>query len=260
MLSKSYIDLRRGVKLYKVWMHHAWHDVSAKYKRTVLGTLWISGAMIATSIALSIVMGGIMGQDLPSVLPYIMGGILCFALPGFLLNEAPETFMSSSNIIKNHAHPFSYYIFENVARVFILFINNLVVFYITLAVLGKLTLPNWTVVPAIMLNFLNCVFWGGVVAMAAARYRDLRFLLPFMSQIIFFLTPVFWHPGNLKGWRTVILNLNPFYGLMEVIRAPLLGEMAPLIAWQLSAASLLLGALAWAVFFGVYRGKIAFWV
>ncbi len=216
--------------------------------------------MVATSIALAIVMGGIQKQSLPDILPYIMAGILCFYLPGYVLTEAPEVYMSSSNIIKNHAYPFTYYAFESVTRVFLVFLHNLVAYYLAMAILTRLAIPDWTILPALVLVYCNCLVWGTLASMVAARFRDLRFLLPFMSQIIFFMTPVFWHPNNMDGWRVWLVRVNPFYGLMEIVRSPLLGTTAPSLAWELSAASLIIGSLLWLFFFSRFRSKIPFWI
>jgi ABC-type polysaccharide/polyol phosphate export permease len=260
MLSKSINDLKRGILLYPTWLHQAYHEVSSKYKRTVLGSLWISGGMVATSLALAIVMGGIQGQDLPDILPYVMGGIIAYALSGYVMSEAPELFMSAAPIIKNHAYPFTYYSFESITRTFIIFLHNIVVYYIVTAMLMKLTVPHWSILFALVLVYFNSAIWGSLMAMLAARFRDMRFMLPFLSQIVFFITPVFWHPGNLKGWRTTIIQFNPFYGLMEIVRSPLLGQAAPMVAWAQSVTCLAVGALLWLVFFSRFRSKIAFWV
>lgn len=260
MLSKSVLDLKRGLSLYHVWLYQAYHEVSAKYKRTFLGSLWISGAMVATSLALAIVMGGIMQVDLAKMLPYTMAGIICFALMGYVLTDAPEAFMQAANIIKNHAYPYTYYTFEGISRTFVVFIHNIVVFYITVLILRQFVVPHWQIVPALVLVSATMFFWGSMASMAAARFRDLRFLLPFMSQIIFFLTPVFWHAESVSGWRSYIVHANPFYGLLEIVRAPLLGNAAPFIAWQLSLVTLGVGIALWTLFFSLNRGKIAFWI
>jgi ABC-type polysaccharide/polyol phosphate export permease len=260
MIQNALKDVTTGASLFNVWVYQAYHDVSSKYKRTVLGSIWISGGMVATSLALAIVMGGIQGQSLPDALPYIMCGILCFALPGYILGDAPEVYMSASNIIKNHAYPFSYYAFESVTRVFIIFLYNLVAFYIVMFALNRAAVPHWSLLPALFIVYANCIFWGTLMSMVAARFRDLRFLLPFVNQIAFFMTPVFWRAENLTGWRTHIVNFNPFYGLLEITRAPLMGYAAPEIAWSLSLGSLGAGVVLWSIFFNIFRGKIAFWV
>jgi ABC-type polysaccharide/polyol phosphate export permease len=260
MINKSINDLKRSISLYHVWTHQAYHELSAKYKRTVLGPLWISSGMVANSLALSIVMGVIQGQNLQDALPYVMGGVMCFALVSIILTEAPETYMTSAGIIKNHPYPYSYYTLESVTRNFILFAHNLVVYFITMAILGKLTIPHWSILIAFPLIYVTCVTWCTLASMVAARFRDLRFMLPFLSQIIFFMTPCFWRADNVTGWRSILVYGNPFYGLMEITRSPLLGFSAPMIAWQLSVGALALGVALWLVMFGAFRGKIAFWV
>jgi ABC-type polysaccharide/polyol phosphate export permease len=261
MFSKSINDMTRGIGLYRVWLHQAYHEISSKYRRTILGSVWISGAMVATSLALAVVMGGLQGQSLPEALPYVMAGIMCFTLTGtYILNEAPEVYMSSANIIKNHAYPYTYYSFESVSRSFIVFFHNVIALFVALAILGRLSVPHWSVLPALLVVFGNGVVWGSLSSMVAARFRDLRFLLPFVGQMVFFLTPVFWHPSNMTGWRAALVHFNPFYGLVEILRSPLLGAMAPMLAWQQAGISLALGGMLWLVFFGAFRGKIAFWV
>jgi len=218
--------------------------------------------MVATSLALAIVMGGLQHQNIPDVLPYVMCGIMCYALSGtYIMNEAPEVFMTASNIIKNHAYPYTYYSFESATRVFFVFAHNLVAFYLAMALLGKLAVPNWSLLIALPLVYINSVIWGTLTAMVSARFRDLRFLLPFVGQMVFFLTPVFWHPEQaMDGWRRYLVMFNPFYGLVEVIRSGLLGHMAGVLPWEQVAFSLGIGSLLWLVFFGAFRGKIAFWV
>ena len=257
---KSLKDMGEGLALYHVWLYQAYHEVSSKYKRTVLGSVWISGAMLATSIALAIVMGGIQGQSLPDILPYIMGGILCFALPAYILNEAPDVYINSANIIKNHAHPFTYYTFESVSRTFIIFFHNILAFYLVILLLQKAAIPHWSLLPGLVLVFANCVFWGPLISMIASRFRDMRYLLPFLNQIVFFITPVFWPYTKVVGWRSHLVNFNPFFGLMEMIRSPLLGSAPPEIVWILGASSLGVGAVLWFLFFSLFRGRIAFWV
>lgn len=261
MIQKSILDLKRGVLLYHVWVYQAYHEISAKYKRTALGSIWISGAMVATSLALAIVMGGIQNQDIRVVLPYVMAGIMCYTLAGtYIMNEAPEVFMSSANIIKNHAYPYMYYVLESFAKTFFIFLHNIVAFYIALLLLGKFVVPHWSLVLGVPAVFTTAVLWGSLTSMLAARYRDMRFMLPFIGQMIFFLTPVFWHAENMTGWREHLVRFNPFYGLVEILRAPLLGEMAPLLAWQQVGVAICLGFVVWSFFFGAFRGKIAFWV
>lgn len=260
-MNKAIQDLLRGFSLYNVWIYQAYHEISAKYRHTILGSLWIAGGMVTTSLCLSLVFGLIQGQDLHKVLPYIMGGILVFNMIAFVLNEGNEVFLSAAGIIKNHPYPYTYYVFEGVTRSFMTFCHNVVVFFISLFIVGYFHVPHWSFIFGIPIILVTMATWGSIVGLAAARYRDLRFMLPYVSQLVFFVTPVFWMPGpNVHGWRAAIVNFNPFYGLIEVVREPLLGNPAPYICWLLALGAMVSGILTWLIVFPLFRRRIPFWV
>lgn len=260
MLNKALSDLRNALLLYRVWIFQAYHEISVKYKRTFLGSLWIAASLVTTSLGVAIVFGGIFGQSMQQALPFMMAGILCFTMISFVLVDAAEIFVASSGVIKNHAYPFNYYVLEGVARSFLTFLHNLVVFFITVTALGQIKIPDWTLLPALLLNVIAMTTWGTVIGMMASRFRDLRFLTPYVAQILFFMTPIFWRADQLRGVRKYLVDFNPFYGLIEIVRSPLLGQTAPLLCWQSALITTGCGILVWLVAFSVFRRRIPFWV
>jgi len=259
--AKALNDLKRGYSLHNVWIYQAYHEISAKYKHTVLGSFWIAGGMVTTSLALALVFGVLQGQNLKTALPFVMGGILAYGLVGFMFTDAPEIFMGAGGTIKNHAYPFTYFIFEGVTKSFLIFLHNLIVYFIAVALMGAFVVPNWTLLPGLAIGLATMFFWGTFFAMMASRFRDLRFMMPYISQILFFTTPIFWRPdASLKGAKALVINANPIYGLVEIIRSPLLGQSPPKICWVLSLAALGTGVIAWAIVFGAFRRRIPFWV
>lgn len=261
MFTKAFKDLIDGLRLYKVWTYQAWHETSAKYKRTVLGSLWIAGTMVTISLALALIYGALLGHNLKDVLPHIMAGIMCYNMASFMLGEAPEIFMKSSFIIRSHAYPFTYYVLESAASNFIIFLNNAIVFYISMALLGTLAIPNWTILLGLPIVFVTITSWGTVIALLASRFRDLRFMMPHLSQIIYFLTPIMWQVSDISAKnRSRIADINPFYGLVEILRAPLLGHEPPGVCWALALVTMFTGIFTWIGVFGVFRRRIPFWV
>lgn len=260
MLGKAFKDLKSGLAMRHVWLHQAYHELTVKYKRTILGSLWVSGSMAFTSVAVAIVFGGLFGQSLQEALPYIMAGNMAAGLAFYIISDATELYVGASSIIRNHAYPYTYYAFESVTRVFFLFLHNLVVYYIAMAIVGALAVPHWSLILGLPIILLIMVVWGMLTGMVAARFRDLRFLLPYISQLMFFLTPIYWHAENLRGWRSYIAYGNPFYGLVEIVRAPLMGKAAIAHNWYVSLSVLGVGILLWLIFFSAFRRRIPFWV
>ncbi len=258
-MNKAIKDLVNGLNLYPVWLHQAWYTLGSKYKRTIMGTLWIAGNFVFTSVAITIVFGALFHQDLKTLLPYTMLGNLSATMCLWIFAEAPEMYIASSGIIRNHAYPFTFFSFESVARTMMLFGHNLVVYYVFMIFNGTLVVPNWSVVPGILVDIGIMLTWGTLVGMFASRYRDLRFLLPNLSSLLFFLTPVYWRVDSL-GPKEWIAEFNPLYNMISLIRRPLLGEMATTGNWGYSFALLVAGLLACAIFFPLFRRRIPFWV
>ena len=96
--------------------------------------------------------------------------------------------------------------------------------------------------------------------MICARFRDIPPIVGSVMQIAFFISPVIWKPELVGHWEP-LLPLNPFFAMMETVRAPLMGdERGGVVVWALAlvwTAALVAGA--W-VFFVRFRGRIAFWV
>lgn len=260
MLKKATTDFMNGLSLYKVWSYQAWHEISAKYKRTVLGSLWIAGGMVALSLSLAVVFGAIMHQNMHEIFPNIIGGILCWSLCAFLFIDAPEIFLGSAPMIKNHAYPYTYFVFEAVCRSTFMFFNNSIVFFIAIACVGALKVPHWAFLFGLPIVLINLFCWSTIIGLLAARFRDLRFMMPLLSQIMFFLTPVTWNVKDLSPARHFIADYNPFYGLVEILRAPLLGQAPPTHCWILALISMTIGIVLWLIVFSNCRRRIPFWI
>lgn len=258
-MNKAISDVVRGFKLYHVWLYQAYYNLSAKYRRTIFGSLWIAGNMVFTSIAISLVWGGLWGKSLTEVLPYSLAGNLIGTMCLLPFYEGPDLFVGNSSMITNHAYPFTYYVLETVTQKLMLFVNNLIIYYIFMIVLHGPLIPNWTVVPGLALVVTGLFFWGGLIGMLAARFRDLRYLLPNIGHILYFLTPIYWHYEMLKTNHWVA-DFNPLYALVSIIRTPLMGGLASGENWSASLLTVVIGAILWAIFFPMFRRRIPFWV
>ncbi len=124
---------------------------------------------------------------------------------------------------------------------------------------GTLAIPHWSLIPGLLIVTLAMVSWGSVFGMIAARYRDLRFLLPSVSNLLFFLTPIYWHV-DLLGPKAWIATANPLYNLISILRQPLLGLTATDANWIYSSIVALVGVIAWFILFSLFRRRITFWV
>ncbi len=93
-----------------------------------------------------------------------------------------------------------------------------------------------------------------------ARFRDVMPIVNSVMQIAFFMTPVIWKPAQLGESGMAKLPFNPFFDMLEIVRAPLLGQVPPPAVWFGAIGySLVLCVLSW-VFFARARSRLAYWI
>jgi ABC-2 type transport system permease protein/lipopolysaccharide transport system permease protein len=107
-----------------------------------------------------------------------------------------------------------------------------------------------------MLNGLGFAFLFGTLS---ARFRDIPPLMTNVMQTLFFITPVIWHTNSLRGALT-IADWNPFYHLIQIVRAPLLGEVIEPRTWLLAMAFTILNVGVALVIYARFRWRIPYWI
>jgi ABC-2 type transport system permease protein/lipopolysaccharide transport system permease protein len=95
--------------------------------------------------------------------------------------------------------------------------------------------------------------------MASARFRDIPRIVASLAQIVFLITPIIWTPDAL-GPRAYLAYVNPFFHLIEIVRAPLLGLLPSAQTVVVTLAITAINLLATALFFIRYRSRIAYWI
>jgi ABC-2 type transport system permease protein/lipopolysaccharide transport system permease protein len=114
-------------------------------------------------------------------------------------------------------------------------------------------------IPGFMIVVFNGTVASFTIGIVSARFRDIPQLITSFVQILFFMTPIFWKPESLRG-HAYVTEFNPFFHLLEIVRAPLLGN-TPTAADYIAVLLLTLINIAIAsAFFSRYRARIAYWV
>jgi ABC-type polysaccharide/polyol phosphate export permease len=80
-----------------------------------------------------------------------------------------------------------------------------------------------------------------------------------LVQVLFYVTPVIWVPTMVQG-NEELLNFNPLYHFVQIMRAPLLGEHVGAGSWAAAAGFTAVIAVAAHLFLRRYRHRIAYWL
>jgi ABC-2 type transport system permease protein/lipopolysaccharide transport system permease protein len=120
---------------------------------------------------------------------------------------------------------------------------------------------GWTVVwiiPALAVVIVNGLWVGILLGMVSARFRDIPPIVGSFVTVAFFATPVFWHPQTLGVERWVV-DVNPLFAALDVIRAPLLGVAPSPYSWPVLLTTTVLGSAVSFLFFARWRARISYW-
>nr|WP_319942176.1 ABC transporter permease [Rhodopseudomonas infernalis] len=253
-------DLTNGLALWPLWVRLGWNDILQRYRRSMLGPFWLTASMAIMVVALGILYSELFNTPIHDFLPYLCVGLLVWTLMASFVTEGGTLFTGAESYIKQIRLPYSVYVYRSTWSKFVIFLHNFVIYF---GVLLYFQLwPGLTAlwaIPGLLLVILNGSVLNLCIGIVSARFRDIPQVLNSAIQIVFFITPIFWKPELLKS-RTFIVDFNPFFHLIEIVRAPLLGNMPTMKNY---AAVLLITivnlAIAGAVF-SRFRARIAYWV
>ena len=115
-------------------------------------------------------------------------------------------------------------------------------------------------IPGLIIIYMNAISYGLILAMVGSRYRDISQIIKSLIQVIFFITPVMWSPEVLGPQNHFIVDLNPFYAFLQLIRAPLLGSMPSFKNMMMVIAVTGAGVLLSLKLLISYRARIVYWL
>jgi lipopolysaccharide transport system permease protein len=254
------LDVVDGAKLWKLAWVLGWFDIRLRYRGSMLGPFWLTLSTAVMIGALGVLYSTLFKMELQDYLPYLAVSQILWAFIYTTVAEACTCFTSADAVIRSVRMPFSLHAMRTVVRNIIVLVHNLVVI---LAVYLYFEIwPGWSLlltIPALAIWLMNALAVTLLLGAFCARFRDVSPIVGSIMQIMFFVSPIIWKPEQL-GEAAIYLPLNPFYVLLDVMRAPLLGKAPSSIIW-LSAClfTLLLCASSWA-FFTRARGRLAFWL
>jgi ABC-type polysaccharide/polyol phosphate export permease len=258
--AQAFADLWRGALHYALWSHLAAHDIRQRFRRSVLGPIWLTLSMGIMIGALGVVFSGLFRQDIATTLPYIATGIIFWGLLIGCINEGTVVFITAESFIRNVPVPISLHFYRMMARNIIIWCFNMAIYVLVVLYFG--TPIGWDIllfIPGFVLFIVNAGWIALAAGVLSTRFRDIPQVIANGMQVIFFVTPIFWSPENLPG-RPAFVTLNPFYHLIDIVRLPLLGEAPTLESWGVCIGMAVagLGFAAW--LFRRAHSRIAYWV
>lgn len=254
-------DIKEGAKKWRIWLLLAWQDIRLRYRRSFLGPFWITLSMAITIGMTGMLYGVLLNFRMAEYFPYFASGMLIWNLISILIMEGSNIFAESEHFLKQMKLPYSVFVYRFVARNFIIFLHNIVIFIPIMFLFHiKPTFYTLLVFPGLFLIIWNAIALGFILAIFGTRFRDITQVVNSLIQVIFFLTPIIWVPNMLPAKFQFAVKLNPIAQFLEMVRNPLLG-LAPSFhaIWVTLTLSILSAVFAF-IFFMRFRARISYWL
>jgi lipopolysaccharide transport system permease protein len=218
-IQKEYFkDLFRYRELFYFF---AWRDVVVRYKQTFLGVLWGLVRPLINMAVFAFIFGRVanLASGQVNYPLFVLAGLLPWQLFASCLVDTSMTFINNSQIISKIYFP---RIILPVTQIIVNFID----FFISLILLFGLLFifvpaHGWTLLGLPLFIFLTLLFCLGTslwLSAISVRYRDLRFIIPFIVQFGMFISPVGYSSFLITdSWRWIYF-LNPMAGIIEGVR------------------------------------------
>jgi lipopolysaccharide transport system permease protein len=229
----------------ELWEHRelagflVWRILKVRYRQTLLGVLWILVQPAVTTLVLSLVVGRFLGVSSDGV-PYplfVISGLVLWTYFTQGLTTAAASLVHNRELITKVYFPRAAIPLSAIMAPFVELAAGFVLLALMMVYFQARPTINVVLLPFfIMLVFIGTL--GGALWLSAAnvRYRDVGFALPFLIQLLLFLTPVA-YPSSLvpDRWRP-LYDLNPVAGAIDGVRWCLLGTPLSLTSVALSLA------------------------
>lgn len=255
-------DIFAATKRYPLVGMLGWQDVRQRYRRSALGPFWLTismGVMIGT---IGVVFGQIFNAPMKEYLPFLAVGMIFWSFISSVVTEGCTGFIGAEGIIKQLPIPLFVHILRMIWRNALILGHNIVILPLVFWAVGKpLGLSSFLSVPGFILVVINLAWIALILAIFCARYRDLPQIVNSLLQVIFYLTPIMWMPSLLPQRAGLyLLDLNPIFHLLEIVRAPLVGQFPSVANWAVSFALALIGWCMALAIYGRYKRRIAYWL
>ncbi len=205
----------------------AWRDIAVRYKQTIIGLAWALIQPLATMLVFSTIFGKVAKLPTEGSAPYtlmVYAGMLPWQLFSTSLVGAAGSLIGNANLISKVYFP---RMIVPTASVVVALIDFLVGFAILLALmLWYQFLPSWQILTLplfIIMAFLASLGPGLWITALNVKYRDFRYIIPFLVQFGLFVSPVGFSSSVIPdAWKT-FYYLNPMVGVIDGFRWAILG-------------------------------------
>ena len=231
-----------------------WRDIKIKYKQTALGFLWAILQPLLMMIIFTLFLGKALKIDTKGLeYPvFVFSGLLTWTMFSSGLSNAANSMVTNASIIKKIYFP---RLIIPVSSILVALFDFMMAFVLFIPLLlyyqqSVSWIAVWCWPLSLFITVIATLGPGCLMAALNVKYRDFRYVIPFVIQMLFFVTPVI-YPVSILDYPLLqyFIVLSPMYAAVEIFRMPLTGVYPDPTFMMISIGSGIVFLLAGLIYF-----------
>jgi ABC-type polysaccharide/polyol phosphate export permease len=254
---------RESLREPAFWAYATWLGIVTNYRRSRLGVLWLMTPPVIYVWGLGAFFASMQGKPLGEFAAHVAVGYLVFRLVTSVVTDSTGVLAANQAFILDGRVRITDFVLRVIARA--LFYAGVALPVVVVALWAypdvQATGLMWLLV-TLPLVLLNAVWISVVFSLVGARFPDTEQFIGNVFLFLFLLTPIIWYADQAppESVRGVLMRFNPLFHLIEVVRAPLLGEPLNPSSLRVVAGMALAGWLAAALVYRRYARFVPLWI
>ena len=254
-------DIIGGVRTWHLWYLLGLNEIRHRYRRSTIGPFWLTLSMGVQATVMGVLFGFLFQHNLDRFLPYLCVSLVLWGFISTSIMEGSMAFIGATGLIMQVRRPLTVHIYQVIWRNLIIGAHTIVIFFVVGFIFGMF--PTWhylLLIPGLVLMILNVTWMAVGAAILSARFRDVPMIVQNAFTVLFWLTPVLYLPSQMKGKMQIVIQLNPFAHILEVVRTPLMQGVPSMTNLVVAAGVALAGWCLVLLLFARTRSRIAYWL
>jgi ABC-type polysaccharide/polyol phosphate export permease len=254
-------EIRNSLKAPHLWALLGWFDIRQRYRRSVLGPLWLTLSMGIMIGSLGILWATLFKTDIHEFLPYFAVGNVLWVYFSGQVTESCTGFTQFEHILRQIKIPLPTYLLRLLTRNLIVLGHNAVIVFIVVTFFGK----GWSwvallAIPGLIVVSVAALFLSIIIAILCTRFRDMPPIVQNVTMVAFYLTPIIWQERTLGGRYSWVVTYNPLAHLIDIVRLPILNTYPSSQSWYMAIGFALICTAIALPLLARFRSRIAYWL
>lgn len=222
------VDLRELWDFRELLYFLTWRDIKVRYKQTILGAAWAVLQPVLMMAIMTVIFGVLLGVQPDGEYPYpvfVFAALVPWTFFSVTVNLGGQSLVNQQHLMTKIYLPRLFVPAASVLSGLVELLIGFVAYGVVLAIYGQSVGAGVLALPLLILLTVMAAlgFSWGLAALTVA-YRDFRYVLPFMIQVMLYISPVV-YPVTLVPQRYhALLAINPMTGIIDGYRSAILGK------------------------------------